>query len=126
MRREVVRTDNAPAAIGTYSQAVRVGGLVFLSGQIGIDPATGTLVRGGIEAETRQVFENLREVARAAGSSLDDAAKLTVYLSDLGDYGKVNELMREFFDAPYPARAAVGIAALPRGARIEVEAILTP
>lgn len=126
MKREVVRTDNAPAAIGTYSQAVRVGGLLFLSGQIGIDPATGDLVSGGIETETRQAFENLRQVARAAGSSLDDTAKLTVYLSDLGDYGKVNELMREFFDAPYPARAAVGIAALPRGARIEVEAILTP
>lgn len=126
MKREMVRTDNAPAAIGTYSQAIRVGGLLFLSGQIGIDPGTGVLVSGGIETETRQVFENLREVARAAGSSLDDAAKLTVYLSDLGDYGKVNELMREYFDAPYPARAAVGIASLPRGARIEVEAILTP
>ena len=126
MSREVIRTDEAPAAIGTYSQAIRAGGLVFASGQIGLDPAGGELVSGGIDAETRQVFSNLRAVAEAAGAGLADAAKLTVYLTDLGDYARVNELMHEFFEEPFPARAAVGVAALPRGARVEVEAILTP
>ncbi len=126
MVKKEIRTDKAPAAIGTYSQAVRSGPLVFLSGQIGLDPSSGTLVAGGIEPETKRVFENLRAVARAAGASLDDIAKLTVYLTDLADYGRVNELMREFFEAPFPARAAVGIAALPRGACVEVEAILVP
>lgn len=124
MRHEVIRTDGAPAAIGTYSQAVASGGFVFLSGQIGLDPATGNLVDGGIEPETRRVFENLRAVAEAAGSGLGDTVRLTVYLADLGDYARVNELMREYFADPYPARAAVQVAALPRGARIEVDAIL--
>ena len=126
MSREVIRTDEAPAAIGTYSQAIRAGGLVFASGQIGLDPAGGELVAGGIDAEARQVFSNLRAVAEAAGAGLADVAKLTVYLTDLGDYGRVNELMHEFFREPFPARAAVGVGALPRGARVEVEAILTP
>lgn len=124
MERAMIQTDRAPAAIGTYSQAVRAGNFVFLSGQIGLDPATGVLVEGGIEAETRRVFENLSAVAEAAGTALGDVVKLTVYLLDLGDYAAVNEIMAEFFDAPYPARAAVGVAALPRGARVEVEAII--
>lgn len=124
MESEVIRTDRAPAAIGTYSQAVRAGGFVFLSGQIGLDPASGELVTGDVEAEIRRVFANLAAVAEAAGATLGDVVKLTVYLLDLGDYAAVNEIMSEFFDAPYPARAAVGVAALPRGARVEVEAII--
>ncbi len=124
MEKKVIRSDRAPAAIGPYSQAVRAGDFVFLSGQIGLDPASGELAAGGIEAETRRVFENLSAVATAAGATLGDIVKLTVYLLDLGDYAAVNEVMTGFFAAPYPARAAVGVAALPRGARVEVEAIL--
>lgn len=124
MDREVIRTDEAPAAIGTYSQAVRAGDWVFLSGQIGLDPLTGELAAGGIEAEARRVFENLAAVAKAGGATLGDVVKVNVSLADLGDYATVNEIMAEFFAAPYPARAAVGVAALPRGARIEVEAII--
>lgn len=123
MEKEVIATADAPAAIGTYSQAVRAGEWVFLSGQIGLDPATGALVEGGIEAETRRAFTNLRAVAVAAGADPEAIVKLTLYLTDLGDYATVNELMQEFFAGPYPARAAVGVAALPRGACVEVEAI---
>ncbi|MGH8161828.1 MAG: Rid family detoxifying hydrolase [Gammaproteobacteria bacterium] len=124
MDKAVIRTQEAPAAIGTYSQAIAAGNLVFLSGQIGLDPATGKLVAGGIEGEARRAFENLAAVARAAGATLGDVVKLNVSLADLGDYGAVNEIMAELFEAPYPARAAVGVAALPRGARVEVEAII--
>lgn len=122
--REMISTTAAPAALGTYSQAIRAGEWVFLSGQIGLDPATGELVEDGIEAETRRAFENLRAVAKAAGADLEAVVKLTVYLTDLGDYGTVNESMQAFFKSPYPARAAVGVAALPRGAGVEVEAIM--
>lgn len=124
MKRNEIHTESAPAAIGTYSQAMAAGELVFLSGQIGLDPADGRLVAGGLEAEARRAFENLRAVASAAGAGLGDVVKLTVYLVDLGDYARVNELMRDYFAAPYPARAALGVAALPRGARIEVDAII--
>ncbi len=117
-------TDRAPAAIGPYSQAVRAGGLVFLSGQIALDPDSLTLVDGGIATQTRQVFDNLRAVAEAAGGSLADVAKLTVYLTDLGDFQTVGEIMGEYFKAPFPARAALGVAALPRGAAVEVEAVM--
>jgi reactive intermediate/imine deaminase len=119
-----VATDRAPAAIGPYSQAVRAGGLVFLSGQIPLDPATMQLVSGDVAAQTRRVFDNLSAVATAAGGSLADVVKVTVYLTDLGDFQTVNEVMAAYIEPPYPARAAVGVAALPRGAAVEVEAIL--
>lgn len=125
MSREVIHTDNAPAAIGTYSQAVKTGNLVFLSGQIPLDPATGQMVSGAIEAEIRRVFENLKAVAAAAGGTLDHAVKVNVYLTDLAHFAKVNELMAGYFQQPYPARAAVQVAALPRGARVEVECVLS-
>jgi len=123
MARSTVSTPNAPAAIGTYSQAVRAGKTLYLSGQIGLDPATGRLV-DGIENQIPRVFENLKAVAEAAGGSLADAVKLTVYLTDLAHFARVNEIMSAYFEQPYPARAAVGVAALPRGALIEVDAIL--
>ncbi len=119
-----VHTDQAPAAIGTYSQAVQAGETVYLSGQIPLDPETMTLVEGPVETQVRQVFRNLAAVARAAGGGLENAVKLTVYLVDLADFGTVNEVMAEFFTAPYPARAAVQVAALPKAARVEVDAIL--
>ena len=124
MSREIIRTDEAPAAIGTYSQAVRVDGTVYLSGQIPLDPATMELVEGDTRAQCRQVFRNLAAVAGAAGSDLSGIVKLTVYLVDLTEFPVVNEVMSEYFDEPYPARAAVGISALPKGARVEVEGIL--
>ena len=123
MPRSIVSTPNAPAAIGTYSQAVRIGDSVYLSGQIGLDPATGQLVEG-IENEIDRVFGNLKAIAEAAGGSLADVVKLTVYLADLAHFTRVNEIMARYFDKPYPARAAVGVAALPRGALIEADAIL--
>jgi len=123
MARSTVSTPNAPAAIGTYSQAVRAGNTLYLSGQIGLDPATGRLV-DGIENQILRVFENLKAVAEAGGGSLADAVKLTVYLTDLAHFARVNEVMSAYFEQPYPARAAVGVAALPRGALIEVDAIL--
>jgi reactive intermediate/imine deaminase len=123
MARSTVSTPNAPAAIGTYSQAVRAGNTLYLSGQIGIDPATGRLV-DGIENQIPRVFKNLKAVAEAAGGSLADAVKLTVYLTDLAHFARVNEIMAAYFEQPYPARAAVGVAALPRGALIEADAIL--
>lgn len=124
MSREIIQTDRAPAAIGTYSQAVKVGDTVYLSGQIPLDPGTGQLVEGDIEAQIRRVFDNLAAVAKAAGGSLADTVKLSVFLLDLGHFARVNQIMAEYFPQPYPARAAVGVAALPRGAQVEMEAIL--
>jgi reactive intermediate/imine deaminase len=121
----IIQTDRAPQAIGTYSQAVRAGDTVYVSGQIPLDPATGVLVSGDIEAEIRRVFDNLRAIAEAAGSSLAQAVKLTVFLTDMVHFAKVNEIMATYFTMPYPARAAVGVAALPRGARVEMECILS-
>ncbi len=124
MTRTIIHTDQAPPAIGTYSQAVRAGDSVYLSGQIPLDPATKELVTGGIEAEIRRVFENLEAVARAAGGTLAQAVKVNIYLTDLAHFAKVNEIMAQYFPQPYPARAAVGVAQLPRGARVEAECIL--
>jgi reactive intermediate/imine deaminase len=124
MTRKTISTDGAPKAIGPYSQAVRAGDTVYLSGQIALDPATMELVTGDIGAEVRRVFENLKAVAEAAGASLAQAVKVNAYLTDLADFAKVNEVMAEYIPQPYPARAAVGVAQLPRGARVEVECIL--
>ena len=124
MSREIIQTDRAPAAIGTYSQAVKVGDTVYLSGQIPLDPGTAQLVEGDIEAQIRRVFDNLAAVAKAAGGSLADTVKLSVFLLDLGHFARFNQIMAEYFPQPYPARAAIGVAALPRGAQVEMEAIL--
>lgn len=124
MPREIIKTDHAPAAIGTYSQAVKVDRTVYLSGQIPLDPATMQLVDGGMEAQIRRVFDNLAAVARAAGGSLADTVKLNVFLTDLGHFALVNQIMTEYFQEPYPARAAIGVAALPRGAQVEMDAVL--
>jgi reactive intermediate/imine deaminase len=121
----IVQTSRAPQAIGTYSQAVRAGDTVYISGQIPIDPATGVLVSGDIEAEIRRVFDNLKAIAEAAGGTLANAVKLSVFLTDMAHFPKVNEIMATYFTSPYPARAAVGVAALPRGARVEMECILS-
>lgn len=123
MKRQIISTPAAPAAIGTYSQAVRVGDTIYLSGQIGLDPETMQLVEG-IDAQITRVFENLKAVALAAGATLDDAVKVNIYLTDLAHFAKVNETMAKYFSQPYPARAAVGVAALPRGALIEADAVL--
>jgi len=123
MTRSIVSTPNAPAAIGTYSQAVRAGDTLYLSGQIGLDPASGQLVQG-IESQIERVFGNLKAVAEAAGASLGDVVKLTVYLTDLTNFARVNEAMARYFNPPYPARAAVGVASLPRGALVEADAII--
>jgi reactive intermediate/imine deaminase len=125
MTRQTIHTPLAPQAIGTYSQAVRAGDTVYVSGQIPLDPASGQLVSGDIEAEIRRVFENLKAIATAAGGSLAHVVKLTVFLTDLAHFGKVNEIMATYFAEPYPARAAVGVAQLPRGARVEMECILS-
>ena len=122
--RRIIDTPAAPAAIGPYSQAVAAGHMVFLSGQIPLDPATQALVEGGIAEQARQVFRNPAAVAGAAGGSLADAVRLTIYMVDLGEFQTVNAVMAEFFAAPYPARATVGVAALPRNAAVEVDAIL--
>ena len=122
MKRSIVSTQNAPAAIGTYSQAVRAGDTLYMSGQIGLDPATGQLVEG-IDNQIDRVFGNLKAVADAAGASLGDVVKVTVYLTDLANFARVNEAMARYFTQPYPARAAVGVAALPRGALVEADAI---
>ena len=119
----IISTPHAPAAIGTYSQAVRTGDTVYLSGQIGLEPASMQLV-DGIEAQIHQVFKNLAAVAEAAGGSLDDVVKLNVFLTDLVHFPKVNEIMAQYFAAPYPARAAVGVAALPRAALVEADAVM--
>jgi reactive intermediate/imine deaminase len=124
MGKQVIQTSDAPAAIGPYSQAVRIGDTLYLSGQIPLDPKTMQIVDGGIEPQAKQVFANLRAVAKAAGASLNDIVKLTILLTDLGEFAKVNEIMAAHFDAPYPARATYQVAALPRGAKIEVEAVL--
>ena len=124
MSRTIIHTDKAPQAIGTYSQAVRAGDTVYLSGQIPLDPATKELVGGGIEAEIRQVLENLKAVAEAAGGTLAQAVKVNLYLTDLSHFPKVNEIMAQYFPQPYPARAAVGVAQLPKGARVEAECVL--
>jgi len=124
MSKDIVSTDKAPQAIGTYSQAVRHGGLVFLSGQIPLDPASMEVVPGGIENQIRRVFENLAAVCTASGGSLDDIVKLTVFLTDMGDFPHVNTIMGQYFTAPYPARAAVQVAALPKGVNVEMDAIL--
>src|SRR5258706_8158723 len=123
MTRKIIHTDAAPKAIGTYSQAVRCGNIVYLAGQIGLDPATMELV-AGIGPQIHRVFENLRAVARAAGGDLGDVVKLNVYLVDLGNFSRFNEIMATFFAEPYPARAAVGVASLPRGALVEVDAVM--
>ena len=125
MSRSTIHTDQAPAAIGPYSQAVRVGNTVYMSGQIPLDPATGAMVSGEIDVEIRRVLDNLSAVATAAGGSLNHIVKLSVFLTDLSHFPRVNELMKEYFREPYPARAAVGVAALPRGARVEMECILS-
>jgi reactive intermediate/imine deaminase len=125
MQRQTINTPLAPKAIGTYSQAVRAGDTVYISGQIPLDPASGQLLSGDIEAEIRRVFDNITAIAKAAGGSLAQAVKLTVFLTDLAHFPKVNEVMATYFSEPYPARAAVGVASLPRGARVEVECILS-
>ena len=122
--RAIIHTDDAPAAIGTYSQAVRAGNLVFMSGQIPLDPVSMQIVSDDPTQQIHQVFRNLRSVAAAAGCTLDQAVKVTVFLTDLGHFALVNTAMAEYFNTPYPARAAIGVAALPRGALVEIEAIL--
>ena len=124
MSRTIISTDKAPAAIGTYSQAVKVDRTVYISGQIPLDPATKELVPGDMEAQVRRVFENLKAVAEAAGGSLADAVRVTIYLTDLGHFALVNQVMSEYFSQPYPARAAVGVASLPRAAAVEADCIL--
>ena len=122
--KQIIETANAPKAIGTYSQAVRVGDVVYLSGQIPLVPDSMTLVTGDIGQQVRQVFANLSAVAQESGGALSDIAKLTVFLTDLADFQRVNEVMAEFFQPPYPARAVVGVSALPKGAQVEMEAIM--
>ena len=126
MTRKTIQTPKAPKAIGPYSQAIAAGGTVYLSGQIGLDPATGELVQGGVEAEARRAFSNLAAVAEAAGAKLAAAVKVTIYLVDFGHFAAVNKIMQEFFSEPYPARVTIAAAALPRGAAIEVDCILVP
>ena len=126
MSKKPIHTANAPKAIGPYSQAIAAGGAVYLSGQVALDPATGELVKGEFEAEARRVFENLRAVAEAAGSSLAAAVRVTVYLTDFNQFAVANQVMQEFFSAPFPARVTIGVASLPRGAAIEVDCILVP
>ena len=123
MSKTIISTNNAPAAIGTYSQAVKVGDTVYLSGQIGLDPVSGQMVEG-FDAQVVRVFENLKAVAEAAGGSLADVVKINLYLTDLGNFAKVNETMAKYFAEPYPARAAVGVAALPRGALVEADGVM--
>jgi reactive intermediate/imine deaminase len=124
MLREIISTPHAPSAIGTYSQAVKCGNTVYLSGQIPLDPATGQLVEGAFEVHARRVFENLKALCEAAGGTLAQIAKLNVFLTDLGNFAETNRIMAEYFAAPYPARAAIGVAALPRGSQIEIDGIL--
>jgi reactive intermediate/imine deaminase len=123
MARQPIQTTGAPQAIGTYSQAVRAGNTIYLSGQIGLDPSSMTLAES-IDAQIHQVFRNLQAVAAAAGATLDDAVKVTVFLTDMGSFARVNAAMAQYFEQPYPARAAVGVSSLPRGALVEIEAIL--
>jgi reactive intermediate/imine deaminase len=124
MNKTIISTDRAPAAVGTYSQATRHGDIVFLSGQIALDPSTMELVNGSIEDEIHQVFRNLRAVCEAAGGNLDAILKLNVFLTDMNDFPVLNTIMAEYFNEPYPARAAIGVAALPKAVRVEMDAIL--
>ena len=124
MSKQAIHSDNAPAAIGTYSQAIQTGNLVFLSGQIPLVPATMEIVEGDFEARARQVFENLKNVAEAAGGSLNDAVKITVFLTDLDNFATVNAVMEDYFEQPFPARAAVGVSSLPKGVDVEADAVL--
>ncbi len=124
MPRQPIATESAPAAIGPYSQAIRSGNQVFLSGQIPLDPATGQLVEGDIATQSRRVFDNLAAVCAAAGGSLDQVVRVGIYLMDLGDFAAVNAVMADYFTAPYPARSTIQVSGLPRGARVEVDAIL--
>ena len=124
MTRSIIHTEHAPAAIGPYSQAVRAGQTVYLSGQIPLIPETGALLEGGIELQARRVFDNMRAVCDAAGGSLSDIVRLGIYLTDLADFATVNAVMTEYFQAPYPARSTIQVSALPRGAQVEVDAVL--
>jgi reactive intermediate/imine deaminase len=124
MSKDAIHSDNAPAAIGTYSQAIKSGRLVFMSGQIPLDPATMNVVEGDFEARARQVFDNLKAVATAAGGDLNQIVKLTIFLTDLENFAAVNAVMEDYFDQPFPARAAVGVASLPKGVDVEADAIL--
>jgi len=124
MAKSIIHTDQAPQAIGTYSQAVKVDNTVYISGQIPLDPASMQVVSGGIEAEITRVFDNLKAVAAASGGSLADVVKLNIYLTDLGNFPTVNEIMARYFAEPYPARAAIGVAALPKGVGVEMDAVL--
>ena len=124
MSKQIISTTGAPAAIGPYSQAVRVGNTIWVSGQIPLDPRTKELVQGDVEAQIRQVFDNLKAIVVAAGATFDDVVKANIYLTDLAHFVLVNKVMAEYFREPYPARAAVGVAALPRGAQVEVECIV--
>jgi len=124
MPRQPIHSDRAPAAIGPYSQAVRKGDTVYLSGQIPLDPDSGLLIAGDIDAQARRAFDNLKAVCEAAGGSLDDVVRLGLYLTDLSQFAAVNAVMADYFDAPYPARSTIGVAALPRGAQFEVDAVM--
>ena len=124
MSRQIIHTDQAPAAIGPYSQAVRAGNTVYFSGQIPLDPATGNIVEGDIEAQARRAFDNLKAVAEAAGGSLDKIVRLGLYLTNLGEFAKVNAVMQDYFQAPYPARSTIEVPALPKGAAFEVDAVM--
>ena len=124
MSKEAIHSDAAPAAIGTYSQAIKTGKLLFMSGQIPLDPASMVVVEGDFEARARQVFDNLKAVAEAAGGDLNQIVKLTIFLTDLDNFATVNAVMEDYFDQPYPARAAVGVASLPKGVDVEADAIL--
>ena len=124
MPRTAIHSDDAPAAIGPYSQATRAGNLVFFSGQIPLDPANGNLVEGGIEAQARRAFDNLKAVCEAAGGSFDHVVRLGLYLTDLGEFAKVNAVMQEYFQAPFPARSTIEVSGLPKGAAFEVDAVM--
>ena len=124
MSKQIISTTNAPAAIGTYSQATRVGNTIWVSGQIPLDPATKELVKGDMEAQVRRVFENMKAIVLASGASLDDVVKVSIFLIDLKHFALVNKVMAEYFSEPYPARAAIGVASLPRDAQIEAECIV--
>lgn len=124
MSRTAIHTDLAPKAIGPYSQAVRAGNTVYLSGQAALDPKSGELIKGGVEVEARRVFENLKAVAEAAGGGFQQVVRVAVYLTDLANFAKVNAVMAEYFHEPYPARTTIGVAALPRGALVEVDAVM--
>ena len=124
MSKEAIHSDGAPAAIGTYSQAIKSGNLLFMSGQIPLDPKTMQIVDGNFEARARQVFDNLKAVAEAAGGNLDQIVKLTIFLTDLDNFATVNSVMEEFFEQPFPARAAIGVASLPKSVDVEADAIL--